>query len=165
MKRSVLLMFAFVSQSVWAQPCVDKLTDVNWPSYKLEFVLDCNRSKVTMGETYDFEEKLCVGLETHGDEGSLTYKVIRTDPKYQFGLALYVSRRASGEVVEGAHIKQRGDKLAVGDKRYSFEFGQKWIDEAVLDPDLKTVTFNVYDDGFFFDTLKRSTIYTCDRVK
>lgn len=82
------------------------------------------------------------------------------------GLRSIVSVDETGEVGEDGSISKKGSLLAISAEKYSFEFDQTWIETTIVDlNDLSKVRLDVHDKKFFGNTLKRSTVYSCQKAQ
>jgi hypothetical protein len=155
------------SVSVLADGCRERLIHPNWPNDRLEMGLSCTRVKTVLGRPENGYEKLCFGIvKTEiSDFKGTWYETYRYAENRSGGNLTIGNMDEFGDVRDG-YVSQDGSLLEVGVAKSSFEFGQKWVDETVVDlANGSELAFNSYDKGWFTQTLKSSTIYSCKRIQ
>ena len=160
--KVVFLAVIFLTTTVWADSCLERSIDPNWPANKFELVLSCNLSKNNLGAAYG--DKICFSIykAQYSDYKNTTFKTIRFEEGGYGNEVSIVTRLADGGTPKGNEISVNGSTYSYSVFNESFEFNQKWIETTVVDvKNPSSLVFNVYDKKLLGKTLKASQTYNC----
>lgn len=159
-----LVTFMFAGISASAADCIEMVNRSNWPGDKYELLLSCKRIETSVGESHF--DGLCFAIKKTQSSNyrSTQFQTVRYSDM-SGSLTTIVSADEDGSVSEDGNILQDGHRLKVSEKKYSFEFNQKWVETTSVDlSDTSKLLFTTHNKKFLRTTLSESSLYSCQKM-